>query len=51
MKQIQRIIIKVGSSSLVLKNGNINNDAINELINTINELMLQGKEVALHRSK
>ena len=47
MKQIQRIIIKVGSSSLVLKNGNINNDAINELINTINELMLQGKEVAL----
>lgn len=47
MKKMQRIIIKVGSSSLVLENGNINIEAIDVLIKSINTLMNQGMEVAL----
>jgi len=47
MKEVKRIIIKVGSSSLVRENGEINNSAISDIIKTIKSLMDNGKEVAL----
>ena len=47
MKEVQRIIIKVGSSSLVLKNGDLNEMFFNKLINTISTLMNNKKEVVL----
>ena len=40
MKEVQRIIIKVGSSSLVLENGDLNEMFFNKLINTISSSML-----------
>ncbi len=46
MKNIKRIIIKVGSSSLV-NNGKINDTMFKNLINTINSLMKKDKEVVL----
>ena len=46
MKNIKRIIIKVGSSSLV-NNGKINDTMFKNLISTINELMKKDKEVIL----
>ena len=46
MKDIKRIIIKVGSSSLV-NNGLINEPMFKSLINTINDLIKQNKEVIL----
>lgn len=47
MKEVQRIIIKVGSSSLVLENGDLNEMFFNKLINTISTLMNNQKEVVL----
>ena len=47
MKKIQRIIIKVGSSSLVLENGKINEVFFDKLIKTISSLMKENKEVIL----
>ena len=47
MKQIKRIIIKVGSSSLVNLDGFINETMIDKLISTINLLMKQEKNVVL----
>ena len=47
MKEVNRIIIKVGSSSLVCENGEINQNSINDIIKTIKSLMDGGKEVAL----
>ena len=47
MKEVQRIIIKVGSSSLVLENGDLNEMFFNKLINTISALMNNKKEVVL----
>lgn len=47
MKEVQRIIIKVGSSSLVLENGDLNEMFFNKLINTISTLMNNKKEVVL----
>ena len=46
MKDIKRIIIKVGSSSLV-QSGKINGKMFNDLIETISKLMNLGKEVVL----
>lgn len=46
MKDIKRIIIKVGSSSLV-QSGKINEKMFNDLIETISKLMNLGKEVVL----
>ena len=46
MKEIKRIIIKVGSSSLV-QEGKINDKMFEDLMYTINKLMMQGKEVIL----
>ena len=47
MKRNKRIIIKVGSSSLVLENGEINVLAFEKIIKTIDNLMKDEKEVVL----
>lgn len=47
MKKAQRIIIKVGSSSLVLPSGKINELFFDKLIKTISSLMNENKEVIL----
>ena len=47
MKNQRRIIIKVGSSSLVLENGQLNNEFFSRLIKTISFLMHEGNKVAL----
>ena len=47
MKEVKKIIIKVGSSSLVCKDGTINESMFNKLICTINNLMIQNIEVIL----
>ena len=47
MKEMKKIIIKVGSSSLVCADGNINASMFEKLINTINDLMNQNIEVIL----
>jgi len=47
MKNIKRIIIKVGSSSLVLPNGKVNELFFDKLIKTISYLMNENKEVIL----
>ena len=47
MKKAQRIIIKVGSSSLVLPSGKINELFFDKLIKTISSLMKENKEVIL----
>ena len=47
MKNQRRIIIKVGSSSLVLENGQLNNEFFSRLIKTISFLMHEGNKVVL----
>lgn len=47
MKKNNRIILKVGSSSLVFENGKINDLFFDKLINTIQLLMKNDKEVIL----
>lgn len=47
MKKQKRIIIKVGSSSLVLENGQLNNEFFSRLIKTISFLMHEGNQVVL----
>lgn len=47
MQEIQRIIIKIGSSSLILQNRKINEERIHQLIEQISILMKEGKEVLL----
>ena len=47
MNKIKKVIIKVGSSSLVLENGKINKEAIKKLISTINQLMKEKINVVL----
>ena len=47
MKKNSRIILKVGSSSLVFENGKINDLFFDKLINTIQLLMKNDKEVIL----
>ena len=47
MKEIKRVIIKVGSSSLVLENGKINIGIIDKIITTIDGLMKLNKDVVL----
>ena len=47
MEKIKKVIIKVGSSSLVLENGKINKEAIKKLISTINQLMKEKINVVL----
>ena len=47
MKKTQRIIIKVGSSSLVLPSGKVNELFFDKLIKTISSLMNENKEVIL----
>ena len=47
MKEMKKIIIKVGSSSLVCADGNINASMFEKLISTINDLMNQNIEVIL----
>ena len=47
MKKQRRIIIKVGSSSLVLENGQLNNEFFSRLIKTISFLMHEGNKVVL----
>ncbi len=47
MKNQRRIIIKVGSSSLVLENGQLNNEFFSRLIKTISFLMHEGNQVVL----
>lgn len=47
MKEIKRVIIKVGSSSLVLENGKINVGIIDKIITTIDGLMKLNKDVVL----
>ena len=47
MKKQKRIVIKVGSSSLVLENGQLNNEFFSRLIKTISFLMHEGNQVVL----
>ena len=47
MKKKKRIIIKVGSSSLVNDNGSINEKNFSEIIATINDLMINNYDVVL----
>lgn len=47
LKQKKRIVIKIGSSSLTTKDGNINYEKIEELANIISVLKEQKKEVIL----
>ena len=47
MKKQKRIIIKVGSSSLVLENGQLNNEFFSRFIKTISFLMHEGNQVVL----
>lgn len=47
MKRKKRIVIKVGSSSLVLENGKINELAFEKIIQTIDQLMKDENEVVL----
>ena len=44
---VKRLVIKVGTSSLVLPNGKINLNKIDQLAFVISDLMNQGKEVIL----
>ena len=47
MNEVRKIIVKIGSSSLILPNGMINYDRINDLIKQISILMNEGKKVLL----
>lgn len=47
LKKSKRIIIKVGTSSLIHENGNINLKVIDELAFTLSALQNQGKEIIL----
>ena len=47
MKHMQRIVIKVGTSSLIYGNGAINLNAIDELAFVLADLSNQGKEIIL----
>ena len=47
MKNVERIIIKVGSSSIVTSNGQFNHDFISKLISTISLLMKNKIDVVL----
>ena len=47
LQQAKRIVIKVGTSSLIYPNGNINLKAIDQLAFTLSDLSNQGKEIIL----
>lgn len=47
MKNIKRIIVKVGSSSIVMSNGKFNHEFISKLISTISLLMKNNMDVVL----
>ena len=42
-----RIVIKIGTSSLINPNGSLNRDSIQKLSDVLCELKMQGKEVVL----
>lgn len=46
-EDVKRIVIKIGTSSLVLANGKINLEKIDHLAFVISSLMNKGKEVIL----
>ena len=47
LQQAKQIVIKVGTSSLIYPNGNINLKAIDQLAFTLSDLSNQGKEIIL----
>ncbi|MBL1226863.1 glutamate 5-kinase [Enterococcus sp. BWR-S5] len=47
LKKAKRIVIKVGTSTLIYPNGNINLKAIDQLAFTLTDLKNQGKEIIL----
>ncbi|SQC71446.1 Glutamate 5-kinase [Listeria fleischmannii subsp. fleischmannii] len=47
LKQCKRIVIKVGTSTLMYENGNINLRTIEKLARVLAELRNEGKEVVL----
>ena len=47
MKRCNRIVIKVGTSTLTYDNGNINLTRIEKLTRVLSDLMNSGKEVVL----
>lgn len=47
LQQAKRIVIKVGTSTLIYPNGNINLNAIDQLAFTLTDLKNQGKEIIL----
>lgn len=47
LKEAKRVVIKVGTSTLIYPNGNINLSAIDQLAFTLTDLRNQGKEIIL----
>lgn len=47
LKEVQRIVVKIGTSSLIYPNGNINLAGIDQLAFVLTDLRNQGKEVIL----
>lgn len=47
LKNAKRVVIKVGTSTLIYPNGNINLNAIDQLAFTLTDLRNQGKEIIL----
>ena len=47
IKKANRIVIKVGTSTVTYKNGNINLERIENLVKVISDIVNSGKEVVL----
>lgn len=47
LKKAQRIVIKIGTSSLIYPNGNINLNGIDQLAFVLSDLVKRGKEIVL----
>jgi len=47
LKSVNRIVVKIGTSSLIHPNGKINLDGIDQLAFVLTDLRNQGKEILL----